>query len=166
MKYSVRLTQSGDIFGAFRSLDTKAEQRFRTLLRTQVRPAVLKDVVDFLAPYPAGVAYPFKFATDKSRRAFFATNGFGRGIPTRRSNQLYDSWDVKVTDRNNTSLLRVVNLKPYSQYVYAPRQVPGHRNTGWGKDFPTAIPLVEEHAEELVIDAWGDAIYGAVQGVR
>ncbi len=160
--YRTRLTQSSDIFAAYRGLDVRSKQRFRTNLRTQVKPEVDKDVLDLMAPYPGGVKYPFQFATAKSRRAFFATNGFGRGIPTQRTNQLHDSWDTQITDRDSSSLVRVVNLKPYSQYVYAPRQVPGHFNTGWGRDFNTAIPLVEEHAEELIIDAWGDAVYGSI----
>lgn len=161
--YRTRLTQAPDIFAAFRGLDKKAKQRFRTYLRTDVKSEVQRDVVDLMAPYPAGVKHPFKFATAKSRRAFFATNGFGRGIPTTRSNQLHDSWDTQITDRHNGSLIRVVNLKPYSKYVYAPRQVPGHRNTGWGGDFNTAIPLVTEHAEVLTIDAWAKAVYGSMK---
>ncbi len=160
--YKVRLTQAGDVFAAYRGLDVRSKQRFKTLLRTDVKPEVLRDVVDLMAPYPGGVKYPFEFATAKSRRAFFATKGFGRGIPTQRTNQLHDSWDVQITDRNATSFVKVVNLKPYSKFVYAPRQVPGHFNTGWGGEFNSAIPLVEEHAEELIIDAWGDAVYGSI----
>lgn len=38
--------------------------------------------------------YPIKWDTPKQKRAFFATNGFGRGIPTRRSNNYVEKWQA------------------------------------------------------------------------
>lgn len=38
--------------------------------------------------------YPIQWDTPKQRRAFFASDGFGRGIPTRRSNEYTKAWQV------------------------------------------------------------------------
>lgn len=38
------------------------------------------------------VAYPVQWDSDKQRKAFFATNGFGGGIPHVRKNDYVNSW--------------------------------------------------------------------------
>lgn len=40
------------------------------------------------------ITYPVNWDSDKQRRAFFATNGFGRGIPTTRTGSYINSWTV------------------------------------------------------------------------
>jgi hypothetical protein len=40
------------------------------------------------------VTYPVKWDSDKQRKAFFATNGFGKGIPYVRTNQYVNGWQV------------------------------------------------------------------------
>jgi len=38
--------------------------------------------------------YPIQWDSVKQRRAFFATNGFGRGIPTKRTDRYVREWQV------------------------------------------------------------------------
>ena len=38
--------------------------------------------------------YPIRWDSPKQRRAFFATDGFGRGIPTRRTGEYTKNWKV------------------------------------------------------------------------
>lgn len=45
---------------------------------------------------PGKPKYPIQWTSERQRRAFFATKGFGRGIPTRRTHRLSQSWDVVV----------------------------------------------------------------------
>ncbi len=40
------------------------------------------------------VAYPIKWDSEKQRRAFFATNGFGAGIPYNRNGKYNSGWTV------------------------------------------------------------------------
>lgn len=40
--------------------------------------------------------YPINWASEKQRRAFFATDGFGRGIPTPRTDGLVNSWQKAI----------------------------------------------------------------------
>lgn len=39
--------------------------------------------------------HPIQWDTPKQRRAFFASDGFGRGIPTRRSNEYVRNWKIQ-----------------------------------------------------------------------
>jgi len=40
------------------------------------------------------VKYPIKWDTEKQRKAFFASDGFGRGIPTKRTGEYQKGWKV------------------------------------------------------------------------
>lgn len=48
------------------------------------------------------VSYPIKWDSEKQRRAFFATNGFGKGIPYKRTGQTV--WTVNSSFTNEVDL--------------------------------------------------------------
>jgi len=56
---------------------------------------------------------PVKWDSDKQRRAFFATDGFGRGIPTRRTGAYIRAWQI-VEKQNGFAL---TNRKPQAKYI-------------------------------------------------
>lgn len=101
-------------------------------MERQYSPPLLSQ----LASTPGPVKYPFEFATERSRRAFFATDGFGRGIPTRRTGALGRGYRSVVTISGDSVICVIGNVTPYRKYVKGPRQVPGHRRTGWDTDEP------------------------------
>jgi hypothetical protein len=50
------------------------------------------------------VTYPIQWDSEKQRRAFFATDGFGRGIPTKRTGQAVGAWKaIRTQDGAETS---------------------------------------------------------------
>jgi hypothetical protein len=73
---------------------------------------------------------PFDWSSDKQRRAFFATDGFGGGIPTVRTYALAQDGAFSV---NEASLwIEYSNTAPYSKYVIHPTfQIVGHIHRGW-----------------------------------
>lgn len=75
--------------------------------------------------------YPLKWTNDKQRRKYFATNGFGRGIPYRRTGKLVEAWEVKVQISGDDGTITVENSSPSAQFVIGDRQQQFHRNTGW-----------------------------------
>jgi len=59
------------------------------------------------------INYPVKWDSEKQRRAFFATNGFGRGIPTIRTDKYVKGWKIlKLNDG-----YRMTNNTGYAKYV-------------------------------------------------
>ena len=84
-----------------------------------------------LKHYPArvqhGEANPYQWQSEKQRRAYFASNGFGRGIPYVRRNELKNGWKMisKGVD------MRVVNDVPYASFVVDQFQQRGHRADKW-----------------------------------
>jgi len=165
MVFKMKLDVSDDILASIRDLPTRVLPEFRNEMQTVVKPAVQKAVEQYLAPYPPerSLKPPFEFATDKSRKAFFATNGFGRGIPTKRTGVLGKGWNVEVSYQLSNSLIRISNVQPYSRFVYGPRQIPGHAQTGWSKDFDTKSDKVLDVAENEVTSAWGRAVARAIK---
>ena len=156
-----------DVFAVVRTMTPRTKRIFNADLKATVQPAVQKQVDDLLGEDPGPVKYPFEFSTARSRAAYFATKGFGRGIPYRRTGQLRKSWKVDITRRGENSYMVIYNPADAAQYVYGSatqRQVPGHRNTGWGKDQQTAAQLIQEDAVDLIIDAWGRAVDQAAKG--
>lgn len=58
-------------------------------------------------------AYPIQWDSDKQRKAFFATDGFGRGIPTKRTGEYAGGWEIKSV----TNGYQIENKTEYSKFV-------------------------------------------------
>lgn len=108
----------------------------------RVRNVIESPLLDELKTTPGAVKYPIMWTSEKQRRAFFATDGFGRGIPTQRSNKMVNAWVLDTSARKGRFTLKLTNTTGYSQFVVgkidfrsrnaaiAPMQG-FHRNTGW-----------------------------------
>lgn len=80
--------------------------------------------------YPPESDEPFTWSSEKQRRAFFATDGFGRGIPTRRTHELMLSGRFRIEE--STLWVLYENVAPYSPWVMSPQfQIIGHKKRGW-----------------------------------
>jgi hypothetical protein len=158
-----------DLRSRLLDIPPRAQRQFRRELQTTVKPAVQRDVDVIIAPPPGPVQHPFVFHIDpdenaRIRAAFFATKGFGRGLGAPRSGQMEDSWAVLISSQIRTDLIVVKNLKPASIYVFpGPHQLPGHKKTGWGRDFDRKFAEVERRARYYVAQAWLRSVQSAVR---
>jgi hypothetical protein len=108
---------------------------------------------------PGPPKYPIRWTTERMRRAFFASNGFGRGIPTKRSHALSQAWQVTINVDQITRfqmftnnliaflarfkitepptpippmiIVDVSNPVSYERYVEGVNQQGFHKDTGW-----------------------------------
>ncbi len=73
---------------------------------------------------------PFVWSSDRQRRAYFATDGFGGGIPYSRTGGLVQAGEFTI---NETSYwVEYTNPLPWWKYVMHPSyQIIGHRLRGW-----------------------------------
>ena len=103
---------------------------------------VAPHALDELRHTPPAVQYPIEWTSERQRRAFFATNGFGRGIPTKRTGKLGNGWRIIGKSVNGKYQLIISNPVSYLPYVVgsinfrSARQAIQpmqrfHRNTGW-----------------------------------
>ena len=72
---------------------------------------------DDLAQYAEPPNYPIIWDSERQRRAFFATDGFGGGIPHTRAGALPDSWQTEVNVSENELMARVFTPEDWAKYV-------------------------------------------------
>lgn len=75
---------------------------------------------------------PYQWQSEKQRRAFFATDGFGGGIPYKRTGNLSAGWVYSSTDSNWTSV-KIENIESYAGFVMGDQQQRGHAADKWRK---------------------------------
>ncbi len=90
-------------------------------------------VEEALGQEPGAVAYPIQWKSERQRKAFFASDGFGKGIPYQRIGTLVQAWEVTVVPGSDEfpAAIEVRNFDPAVQFVQGIWQQPFHRNTGW-----------------------------------
>lgn len=127
--------------------------RFLDLMIRGVLPDVQRFVTFIAGKIPGPVSSPFQFATEKSRHAYFATDGFGKGIPYVRTRTIASAFMVTpVLSADNLDIM-LDNPEPGSVYVYGPRQVPGHKTTGW-TPLAEIVEKAQDYADEQVVELW------------
>ena len=107
------------------------------IFRRVVDPHLKKHMRSFMntqsdmKKYPGPVVYPIEWESEKQRRAFFATDGFGGGIPSRRTGEFFRDYDVRV----NRALAEaaIVNTSEYADPLVGESQQRFHANTGYRK---------------------------------
>lgn len=104
-------------------------QRYLTVLKAE--PPLAK----------AGVT---KLMTPRQRRAFFATQGFGGGIPHIRTHALSQGWQAQVTALNSGGEVSLFNEVPGINYVEGYDQQPFLAAVGW----LYAPPILERFSNE------------------
>lgn len=107
----------------------------------EVVSAIEPFLLDELHYYPGEVKYPIQWTSERQRKAFFATDGFGAGIPYRRTGRLRDAWRVVSDVQGGAFTMRVENDADSARFVVgslaqnvsaAQRfQQRFHANTGW-----------------------------------
>lgn len=112
-----------------------------------------KRELEALTPGPA--KHPIMWTSEKQRRAFFATNGFGRGIPTKRMGGIEDGWEVRTRiEQDASGEFVIINTAPYAQWVIGKDQQRFHEITGW----PNINSATFRDTEARIADFAGDEI--------
>jgi hypothetical protein len=104
------------------------------------------------APHPFAIG-EFPWTTPKQRVAFFASNGFGAGIPTTRTDNIANSWETVVDLNESTAGYR--NNNPASPFVLGHFQQGFHAITGWRREDLIALDiLTSPDLENILIEGW------------
>ena len=143
------------ILQAFRTLPEKTDK----VLRRTVRPIVSRYVDQSLRKPPPVARWtssnPPPWTSGKQRRAYFWTNGFGMGIPTRahRTNQYIRAWHVNASYKNNFGTVTVTNTDPAADFIGGVEQQLFHALTGW------------IYAPDVIAEAFVEAEFAFVEGL-
>lgn len=123
----------------------KSAQKTDRVLRREVRPHVSQRVNETLRKPPPPASWsgdnPPPWTSDLQNRAYFASNGWGGGVPMkRRSNKHVQGWHVRGDYKKNFGQITISNDEPTAVFIYGDRQQRYHALTGW----PLAAPLLDE----------------------
>ena len=117
------------LIDAERNLVNSPKLLQRAMKRRQ--PRLKKLALSIVAVEPGKPQYPIRWKSRKQQRAYFATDGFGHGIPYQRTGDLVAAWDAKfVFDADGGSFV-IENTSPIATYVIGDNQQPFHADTGW-----------------------------------
>lgn len=147
---SARVTVDTDVFKALEEAYTKSPRTIKAFLNRSLLPQYLKRIQQQWTPYPSPVHYPIEWKSARQRRAFFATNGFGGGIPYQRTRTLQKSWVFAIDEYPGGAEVRIGNTAAYARFVIGADQQPFHRNTGWPHVDTEAAELTGELTDEVI----------------
>lgn len=136
---------------ALREAILSSPRDFYSVVNRTILPQAQARLTKALNTAPGPVSRPFAFATAKSRAYYFATH---EG-PYRRTGAVLQWRVILKAFTGQTVELTFENPVPYAQYVFGPRQVPGHRNTGWpnaDKELPEQTRMVVEDLAEAWVE--------------
>lgn len=136
-----------------------AQRQFKTLLSKRVNAHAARALHD-IRNAPSSPKYPIEWQSERQRKAFFASKGFGRGIPYRRTGKLQASWAIEKNFDLNSGKMDLVNNAPEAVYVQGDIVQRMHLASGW--------PQVDDVANkydvllaDTIVKTW-DEIAGSI----
>lgn len=153
--YTVTTDFDADVLEAGAQLYAKAPVVFGELFIKR-SASVMYVALQRVQAEPGAVKRPLRWASERQRRAFFASKGFGHGIPYKRTGKLAAAWEWQTDFSPGNFAVRLVNPSPIATYVVGEKQQPFHADTGWIKaddiGFQATVAL-----QDVAISTWVEA---------
>lgn len=123
-----------DLIGFIEGYAQVANEEFDAAFAV-IEPQMLKE----LESEPGKPVYPIQWTSEKQRKAFWASDGFGKGIPYTRTGALAKAWQVNKSGGGLNIKVTVINPSSASPFVYGSLSLSNrgdhkqrfHSNTGW-----------------------------------
>lgn len=103
----------------------------------------------FLRFTPRTPKYPIQWQSERQRKAFFASKGFGRGIPTKRTGKLAEGWSIRQQKTANGANIIFDNDTKYAVYVQGDYMQNMHIASGYHSVRDAYDKYAPEYAEVL-----------------
>lgn len=157
MAVTVKITVPNDIIDAYNTRIANSPKLLETAFNRQVT-RLRRRILDTLQEDPGPVVYAnngrLRWKSERQRRAFFASNGFGGGIPSTRSGELQRAYDVRPDKSgSNGGILLITNSDPSAPYVVGDDAQPYHLDTGWPQ-IADVVVQYEDIAADALIETW------------
>lgn len=123
-------------------------------------PRLKADILTVTAITPGPVVYPIRWKSERQRRAFFATQGFGRGVPTKRMQEpggVLGGYDVTLQASVDSGQIDLTNDYPGAIYIVGEFQQPFLAINGW-LPVDDVMPLNQVFAVDAVFDVWDQTV--------
>lgn len=111
--------------------------------------SVLKSARDELSKPGKPITYPVHWDSERQRRAYFATDGFGHGIPYQRSGAYNRNFKIEKTGSGVMRSYRLINDASYARYVGGTGAGVGQSRIHQGR-WSLIAKVVQRYASNLV----------------
>jgi hypothetical protein len=110
----------------------RTSERFQNAMKGE-RGFASNRALRALRTVPGPPIHPIRWTSERQRRAFFASKGFGRGIPARRGSppDVTAGWRGEFIPTQDGGILALVNDSEHVDFVQGFRAQGFHRDTGW-----------------------------------
>lgn len=172
--FSAQVIVDTDVLEALREAAKNAPRTVDVFVNKTVKRDIGRRILDEMGQMPGSPRHPILWMESRhpedigkppntrygyysrQKAAYFATRGFGRGIPYTRTGGLVRAWRVDYESGRDTGLLTAINDAPAAPFVYGPYQQPFHANTGWPGmgDLDQIFLEISERATNMLIDGW------------
>lgn len=166
--FRMSLKVNENLLNRLRELPERSQRNLRRKLQTELKPELQADVDALAAEPPPPVSDPFQFGTEKSRIFYIL---MVRENPTLtdgrhwiRTGIIESGFSVEVSDRLRGNLIRIRNIQPDAIFVFGPRLVLGHANTGWPEWAERMRPILHEKMLTRIEELWKQAVREAIKG--
>jgi hypothetical protein len=149
---TVDTRQAERLLRAMRKNIAQAPNRFQNAMRGK-GGRLANSALTKLSREPGPPIYPIRWATARQRRAYFATGGFGHGIPSRRSGTLLRSWVSRFFGDRQGGVVTLSNPISYMRYVQGDKAQPFHLDTGYVQVSDVVEDFYRE-AREIGAEVW------------
>ena len=113
-----------------RNLET-LRKRWQQAMRQIEGTRLAAQSLSRLKTIPGAPRHPIMWSSERQRRAYFASDGFGRGIPTRRTGSVVAGWEAGFEQTDNGGVMVLSNFNPAVQYLQGVNAQAYHIDTGW-----------------------------------
>ena len=157
--FEVSFRADTDVMDALQDALREAPRTTNTIMNRSVLPEFTERARRELTPYPSAVKHPIRWKSERQRKAYFASDGFGGGIPSVRTGYLGQSWDIANTELESGGIITIENTATtrtgdnLAQYVVGEHQQPFHEDTGWPNAEDKLIVL-QEQLTDVAIDVY------------
>lgn len=97
------------------------------------------------------ISYPVQWDSEKQRRAYFATKGFGSGIPYQRTGAYNKGWQIEQTGYRLAREFTLSNNVKYANWVSGGPQGDMQSRIHRGR-WDVASETVKKHVSQMLID--------------
>jgi hypothetical protein len=168
--FSLSISFDSDVMDALQDALDSAPKTTNTIINRAILPEFTERVKREVTPYPPARHGKVRWKSERQWKAYFATDGFGSGIPYVRSGRFGQAWELNYTELENGGQITISNNArtrtgdPLAQYIVGEHQQPFHADTGWPKA-DDKLATIQEDLTDAVIDVYF-SIIDAPPGTR